>query len=103
MAGYEWFKGQTVTFGIAHNIESAEEKVDILKSERSMKEDLSVLSIGSVSSAVGLTLFPMDPNGFVGWIFLRDLYRTKTSEIFSPSRIFEGPLKHENYSESTRV
>jgi hypothetical protein len=30
--------GQTVTFGIAHNISSAEEKVDILKSERSIDE-----------------------------------------------------------------
>jgi hypothetical protein len=38
---------------IARNISSAEEKVDILKSERSMEEDLSMLSIRSVSSAVG--------------------------------------------------
>jgi hypothetical protein len=29
----------TVTSGIAHNISSAEEKVDILKSERSMDDD----------------------------------------------------------------
>jgi hypothetical protein len=57
MAGYEWFYGQTVTSGIAHNISDAEEKVDILKSERSMDEDLSVLSLRSVSSAVGRTLF----------------------------------------------
>jgi hypothetical protein len=34
MAGYEWFNGQTVTLGIAHNISSAGEKVDILNSER---------------------------------------------------------------------
>jgi hypothetical protein len=45
--------GDTVTSGIPHNISSAEEKVDVLKSERSIDEDLSVLSIRSVSSAVG--------------------------------------------------
>jgi hypothetical protein len=56
MAGYEWFNGQTVAFGIAHNISLGEEKVDILKSERSMDEDLSALSIRSVSSAVGRIL-----------------------------------------------
>jgi hypothetical protein len=32
VAGYEWFNGQSVTCGIAHNISSAEEKVDMLKS-----------------------------------------------------------------------
>jgi hypothetical protein len=53
MAGYEWFNGQTVTFGIAHKIWSAQETVDILKIEGSMVEDLSMLSIRSVSSAVG--------------------------------------------------
>jgi hypothetical protein len=51
--------GQRFTFGIAHNISSAEEKVDILESERSMDEDLSVLSIRSVSSAVGRTRLPI--------------------------------------------
>jgi hypothetical protein len=52
MAGWQDMNGsmdQTATFGIAHNISSAEEKVTILKSERSMAEDLSVLSIRSVS------------------------------------------------------
>jgi hypothetical protein len=39
---------------------SAEEKVDILESERSMDEDLSVLSIISVSSAVERILFETD-------------------------------------------
>jgi hypothetical protein len=56
MAGYEWFYGPTVTSGIAHNISSAEEKVNPLKSERSVDEDLRLLSIRSVSSAVGRTL-----------------------------------------------
>jgi hypothetical protein len=46
---------QTVMFGIAHNILFAEEKVDLLKSERSMDEALSALSIRSVSSAIGRT------------------------------------------------
>jgi hypothetical protein len=55
MPGYEWFNGQRVTFGIGDTIASAEEKVDILKSERSMDEDLSLLSIRSVSSVVGRT------------------------------------------------
>jgi hypothetical protein len=55
MAGYESFNWQTVTFGIAHNISAPEEKVEILANERSM-EDLSVLSIRSVSSAVGRIL-----------------------------------------------
>jgi hypothetical protein len=32
---------QTLTSGIAHNIWFAEEKVDLLKSERSMDEDWS--------------------------------------------------------------
>jgi hypothetical protein len=45
--------GQTFTSGIAHNTSSDDEKVDMLKSERSMDEDLSVLSIRSVTSAVG--------------------------------------------------
>jgi hypothetical protein len=61
MAGWQDMNGsmgQTVTFGIAHNSWSAEEKVDILKSERSMNQDLRVLSIRSVSSAVGRTLIP---------------------------------------------
>jgi hypothetical protein len=47
--------GQTVTSGRAHNISSTEEKVNTLKSERLMDEDLSVLSIRSVSFAVGRT------------------------------------------------
>jgi hypothetical protein len=59
VAGYEWLYGQTVTSGIAHNISSAQEKVDTLKIERSVDEDLSVLSIRSVSSAVGRTLLEM--------------------------------------------
>jgi hypothetical protein len=49
-------RDQTITSGIAHNISFGEEKVDILKSERSMYEDLRVLSIRSGSSAVGRTL-----------------------------------------------
>jgi hypothetical protein len=60
MAGYEWFYEHTVTFSIAHNISSAEEKVDILKSKRSMYEDLSVLSIVSVLSAVGRTILEIE-------------------------------------------
>jgi hypothetical protein len=47
--------GQTVTSGRAHNISSAEEKLNALKSERSMDDDLCLLSIRSVSSAVGRT------------------------------------------------
>jgi hypothetical protein len=50
--------GRTVKSCIAHNIASAEEKVDTLKSERLMYEDLSGLSIRSVSSAVGRPLVP---------------------------------------------
>jgi hypothetical protein len=42
-------------FGIARNISSAEENVDIFKSERWIDEDLSVFSIRSLSSAVGRT------------------------------------------------
>jgi hypothetical protein len=60
MAGWQDLNGsmgQTVTSGIAHNISSSEEKVNPLKRERSMDEDLSVLSIRSVSSIVGRTLF----------------------------------------------
>jgi hypothetical protein len=45
--------GQTFTSVIAHNIFAAEEKVYLLKSERSLDADLSVLSIRFVSSAVG--------------------------------------------------
>jgi hypothetical protein len=48
---------ETVRLSIAHNTSSSEEKVNTLKSERSIDEDLSVLSIRSVSSAVGRTLF----------------------------------------------
>jgi hypothetical protein len=56
MAGWQDMNGsmsQTVTSCITHNISSTEEKVNTLKRERSMDEDLSVLSIRSVSSAVG--------------------------------------------------
>jgi hypothetical protein len=63
MAGWQDMNGsmgQTVTYGIAHNISTAEEKVDLLESERSMEEDLRVLSIRSVSSAVGRTLIRMN-------------------------------------------
>jgi hypothetical protein len=52
--------GQRDTFGIAHNISSAEEKVDSLKSERLMDEDLSVLSIRSIWSTVRRTLVGCD-------------------------------------------
>jgi hypothetical protein len=52
---------QTVTFGNSHNISSAEEKVDNLKSESSMREDLSVLSIRSISSAVARTASALCP------------------------------------------
>jgi hypothetical protein len=51
MTGWQDMNGsmvQTLTSGIAHNIWFAEEKVDILKSERSMEEDLSLLSIRSI-------------------------------------------------------
>jgi hypothetical protein len=61
MAGWQDMNGsvgEAVIFGIAHNISSLEEKVAILKSERSMTEDLSLLSIRSVSSAVGRTMLP---------------------------------------------
>jgi hypothetical protein len=57
--------GRTVTSGIAHNISSTEEKVNTLKSERSIDEDLSVLSIRSVSSAVGRTLLKISAIGNV--------------------------------------
>jgi hypothetical protein len=56
MAGYEWFNGRAVTFGIAHNISLAEEKVDTLTNESSIDQDLCVLSIRSVLPAVGRTL-----------------------------------------------
>jgi hypothetical protein len=59
MAGWQDINvsmGQTLTSDIAHNISSAEEKVDTLKSGRSMDEDLSLLSIRFVSFVVGRTL-----------------------------------------------
>jgi hypothetical protein len=49
--------GGNVTFVNAHNISFAEEKVETLKRERSMNDDVSVLSIRYVSSAAGRTLY----------------------------------------------
>jgi hypothetical protein len=65
MAGWQDMNGsmgQTVTSRIAHNISTAEQNMDAIESERSMDEDLSVLSIRSVWFAVGRTLPWSDVN-----------------------------------------